>query len=330
MGNAKNTSDFRAVRTMPPQPSHLDQLKPRDPAGFSFLAFCLGLTGLSIFLSMEKAWVLWGLGQILLAAALIQWFILLHECGHETLFRTKRLNAIFGHLASFFCGIPFLCWQKVHALHHKWTGWQDLDPTTAPLVPRKLRGFEKLVVNICWKAWIPLFSLIYRVNNFWNIPRLRSIFSQRRRINILKQNIVFLFILYVGFILWIGFGQILRLAGPGFLLSLIFQDPLLLSQHTHIPLHLSRGERVKPYPPLEQEIFTRSLKFPAWFSFCVLLNFDAHELHHMYPRIPGYCLRDINYQPMNEMHWWKWLMKAKRIPGEVFLYKNRDQTGFKI
>jgi len=329
MNNAENISGLRGG-TLPPQPSRFSHLKPRDQAGFFFLASCIGMTGLSLLLAVSGGWILWGLGQALLGIALIQWFILLHECGHETLFRTKRLNTIFGHLASFFCFIPFICWQKVHALHHKWTGWQDLDPTTAPLVPRDLRRFERVVVNTCWRYWIPLFSLIYRVNNFWNIPRLLKIFSQKNRQKILLRNIFVLLILYTGFILWIGFGQILRMAGAGFLLSLIFQDPLLLSQHTHIPLNLSKGERVRPYPPTEQGVFTRSLKFPDLFSFCVLLNFDAHELHHMYPRVPGYQLRAINYLPMNEMHWWQWLREAKRIPGEVFLYKNRDQTGFKV
>ncbi|MFQ5543420.1 MAG: fatty acid desaturase family protein [Nitrospiria bacterium] len=316
---------------MPPhQLSRFNHLKPRDHVGFLFLTSCIGLTGLSITLSILGGWILWGLGQVLLAVALVQWFILLHECGHETLFRTKHLNAISGHLASFFCVIPFRCWKKVHTLHHKWTGWQDLDPTTAPLIPRNLSYIEKVVINICWKYWIPLFSLIYRINNFWNIPRLRRIFSNAGQKKKLQWNILCLFILYSGFITWIGFTQILRLAGLGFLMSLIFQDPLLLSQHTHIPLNLSHGERVRPYPPLKQEVFTRSLKFPAWFSFCVLLHFDAHELHHMHPQVPGYCLRKISYIPQNEMYWWRWIKEVKRIPGEVFLYKNRDQTGFDV
>ena len=80
------------------------------------------------------------------------------------------------------------------------------------------------------------------------------------------------------------------------LLTLMTQDLLLLSQHTHVPQHVSNGEAVKPFPCLEQEPFTRSLRLPRLAS-RFLLHFDAHELHHMYPFVPGYNLRRIPYPP---------------------------------
>lgn len=319
-----------AVDAQPPPASHLTHLRPSDPVGLLFLGSCLGLTGFSIFLSAFESPVPWLAGQILLAIALIQWFVILHECGHETLFRTNRLHIYAGHLASFFSVIPFHCWREVHGMHHRWTGWQDMDPTTASLVPRKLGRAEKAVINACWKSGIPLFSVFYRAANFWNPPRLRILFQDRARRQTLAWNILLLFTAYAVSVYWVGFGQSVRLVGLGFLLSLIFQDPLLLSQHTHIPLNLSHGEKVKPYPALQQEVFTRSLRFPSWFSTCVLLNFDAHELHHMYPFIPGYRLRSINYSPENEINWWRWIRGAKQLPGEVFLFQNRNQSGVEI
>jgi len=314
----------------PPSASHLTHLRPSDPVGLFFLGFCLGLTALSLLLSTFETPVPWLAGQILLAIALIQWFVILHECGHETLFRTKRLHIYAGHVASFFAVVPFHCWREVHGMHHKWTGWQDLDPTTASLVPRKLGRVERVIINIFWKSGVPFFSLFYRILNFWNLPRLRMLFSDRARRQMLKWNILLLFLVYAVSLYWIGFGQAVRLVGLGFLLSLIFQDPLLLSQHTHIPSNLSHGEKVRPYPALQQEIFTRSLRFPSWFSTFILLNFDAHELHHMYPFVPGYRLRGINYTPENEIGWWRWIREAKRLPGEVFLFQNRKQSGVAI
>ena len=50
----------------------------------------------------------------------------------------------------------------MHGRHHKWTGWQDVDPTTAALVPRELGTLERVLVNVCWRFWIPLFSVLYR------------------------------------------------------------------------------------------------------------------------------------------------------------------------
>ena len=104
-----------------------------------------------------------------LALALLQWFVLLHEAGHLTLFRSRTANVIAGHLAGFFALIPFASWRRVHGLHHLWTGWQDLDPTTAPLVPRRLGTVERILVDWAWKLWLPLFSVLYRVNNYWRV-----------------------------------------------------------------------------------------------------------------------------------------------------------------
>jgi omega-6 fatty acid desaturase (delta-12 desaturase) len=314
----------------PPLPAELAELKPRDAVGLLFVVTCAGVTGLGLFLSSLGPVVAWLTGQILLAAALLQWFVLLHECGHETLFRTRRLHATVGHVAGFFSIIPFHCWKRVHGRHHKWTGWQDVDPTTAALVPRRLHRAERALVNVCWRYWIPLFSVLYRIGNFWHLSRLRALFPDRAEGRRLAWNIGILLGAYAGVIALVGVGSLVRLAGLGLLLALIFEDPLLLSQHTHLPQNLSRGERVRPYPAVEQEVFTRSLRFPAWFSTGVLLHLDAHELHHMYPFVPGYALRRVDYAPDNEMHWWRWVRKAKRVPGEVFLFQSRTQTGFDL
>lgn len=80
---------------------------------------------------------------------------------------------------------------------------------------------------------------------------------------------------------------------------------------------------------IEQEVFTRSLRFPAWLS-AWLVRVDAHELHHMYPFVPGYRLSAIDYPTENEIGWWRWVRGAKRLPGEVFLFQNRDETGADI
>jgi len=290
----------------------------------------VGLTGLALALSATDPWPLWLLGQVVLALTLLQWFVLLHEAGHNTLFRTPLLNRCAGRLAAYFAVIPYGCWKLVHGLHHRWTGWQDLDLTTATLVPRPLSWLERVVINVCWKTWLPLFSTLYRLQNYWNLPRLWRRFPHRRQRRQLVGGIVFLAAAYALTAYLLGPVLFLRLAGLGMFLTLVLQDPLLLSQHTHVPLERSGGAAVRPFPPLEQEVFTRSLQFPSWFARLVLLNIDAHELHHMYPRVPGYALHRIDYVPQNRIHWRRWLVAAKRLSGEVFLFQNRRQSGHMI
>jgi fatty acid desaturase len=286
-------------------------------------------TALGIALALQPRLFLWAAGQLVLAFALVQWFVVLHECGHDTLFRTRRFHAIIGRIAGAFAAIPYACWTRIHGRHHRWTGWQDLDPTTATLVPRARPRLERVIVNICWKCSIPLFSVIYRLENYWHLPRLFRMFGSRvERIRMVRDS-ASLILLYVAVTWWAGPVRMVIAFGPALLLSLMAEDVLLLSQHTHIPQHVSHGASVRPFPAIEQEEFSRSLRLPSWVS-AMLLHFDAHELHHMYPFVPGYRLHGVAYTPQNEVGYWKWIKAAKRVPGEVFLFQNRTESGWEI
>jgi fatty acid desaturase len=314
----------------PPDASELSNLKPRNSRGVQYLFLTTVLSFAGIWLSLFDSIFVWGTGQGILAVALLQWFILLHEAGHRTLFRSKALNTAAGHVAGLLSGFPYTSWTLIHFRHHKWTGWQDLDATTASLVPRPLKKWERLVINFCWKSWIPLFSLIYRINNYWNYPRIARyihLHEQRKRV---AREILVLLVAYISLLLVMGFPAFLQVFGLAFFITLVMQEVILLSQHTHIPTNVSGGKPVKSFPPLEQEVYTRSLHFPAWISSIVLMHFDAHELHHMYVHVPGYDLRKIPYATHNEVNWWKWIKGSKRLSGVSFLFSDRTQTGLEL
>ena len=134
-----------------PYPAALTHLRPADAAGLRVVGLATAGTALGLLLSFAGGAGMWICGQVLLAVMLVQWFVVLHECGHDTLFRTRRWHALVGRVAGAFALIPYACWKRVHGRHHKWTGWQDLDPTTAALVPRPLGRVERAIVNVCWR-----------------------------------------------------------------------------------------------------------------------------------------------------------------------------------
>ena len=312
-----------------PRPAELQHLRPSNRAGALAVAAVALTTGLGIALAVQPQLALWAAGQVVLALALVQWFVVLHECGHDTLFRTRRIHPFVGRIAAAFAVIPYACWTRIHGRHHRWTGWQDLDPTTEALVPRARPRFERVIVNICWKLSIPLFSIIYRLENYWHLPRLFRFFPSRTERIRMVRDAAILVGLY-GLVTWLaGPLTLLVTIGPAVLISLMAEDVLLLSQHTHIPQHVSHGETVRPFPAIEQEEFSRSLRLPAWLS-TLLLHFDAHELHHMYLFVPGYRLHGVAYTPRNEVGCWSWIRAAKQVPGEVFLFQNRTESGWKI
>ena len=286
-------------------------------------------TLVAVALSLVDGWAVWLAGQLLLSLMLVQWFVILHECGHDTLFRTRRYHAVAGRVAAFCSLIPYHAWTRVHGRHHKWTGWQDLDPTTQSLVPRRLGRAERALVNTCWRLWIPLFSILYRTGNYWHLPRLFRMFPGRKNRRAIATDTALLLAVYALIIVWFGPATILRLCGLGVLLSLAIEDLLLLSQHTHVPQNLSDGAAVRPFKAVDQESYTRSLRLPAAAS-AFVLHFDAHELHHMYPFVPGYHLRRIAYSPVNEIGWWRWIRGAKQLRGDVLLFQNRLESGYDL
>ena len=312
-----------------PTPADLIHLRPEDRAGTAAFGAAVAGTALALWLGSRDGWIPWAAGQALLAATLVQWFAILHECGHETLFRRRRWNRLAGRLAGALSLIPFAAWTRVHGRHHKWTGWQDLDPTTSALAPRERRQVERVVVNVCWRLWIPLFAIVYRLSNYWHLPRLLKMFPRRTDRSAIVGDWGLLLAAYAGLLMWVGPAALARIAGVGLLLSLVIEDLLILSQHTHIPQQVSHGAPVRPFPALEQEPFTRSLRLPAAAS-AYVLHFDAHELPHMYPFVPGYHLRRIPYAPGNEIGWWRWVRGARKVPGDVLLFQNRVDTGYDL
>ena len=309
-----NKSGVPTGASRPPASGKVAHLQATVLTGLLHSGITVVLFATGIGLSVPDNLPAWLLGQVILALGFVQAFVLMHEAGHYTLFPSRRVNRIVGHLAGFLTVLPFWNWQRIHARHHHYTGWQDLDATTASLVPRPIAAWERLVINLAWATWLPLFALAYRVQNFWNLPRVERYITNpksRRRIRI---NTLVVGIAYGLTLAWVGPLELFWLAGPGFLLSLVIQEALILSQHTHVPQRLSDGQPVRAFPLPEQELFTRSLRLPGWLSF-LLMHFDAHELHHIYPHVPGYQLRHIQYRPAHEVHWWRWIRAARGLRG---------------
>ncbi len=311
-----------------PSVASLSHLRARDSAGWTVMSTVTAVTMSGLWLSRNESFWIWAGGQMVLALALLQWFVILHEAGHNTLFRTRRLNSLAGHVASVFALVPFHNWRRIHARHHKYTGWQDLDATTALLIPRAIKSWERPVMNFAWATGLPLFSILYRIQNFWNLSRVGRYLERAGDVRAARLNAWSLGLLYAAGTAVIGPTTLLTAAGAGLLLSLMVQDLILLSQHTHMPSNLSHGAPARPFPPRQQEQFTRSLRLPEWLS-RFLLRFDMHELHHMYVHVPGYDLHRIPYAARNEVNWLDWTRKAKQLSGTAFLFGSREQTGFR-
>jgi len=59
---------------------------------------------------------------LLMSLFLLRVFVLMHECGHGSLFRVARLNKTFGFIFGVVSGMPQYVWSQHHAYHHSTNG----------------------------------------------------------------------------------------------------------------------------------------------------------------------------------------------------------------
>src|SRR5581483_2199140 len=62
---------------------------------------------------------------VLAGAFLVRVFIIFHDCGHGSFFKSRRANALVGFFTGVLSFTPYHLWRWEHALHHSTSG--DLD-----------------------------------------------------------------------------------------------------------------------------------------------------------------------------------------------------------
>ncbi|WP_373478443.1 fatty acid desaturase [Geminocystis sp.] len=80
------------------------------------------------FLAFKVAPISYGLLppiMILIVLFSLRCFSLMHDCGHYSLFTSKKINRIFGFLLGIINAMPQYSWSRDHAYHHKTNGdWE--------------------------------------------------------------------------------------------------------------------------------------------------------------------------------------------------------------
>ena len=121
------------------------------------------------------------------ALFIVRIFILMHDCGHNSLFRTLRLNQVFGFVTGVFCGMPQYVWAQNHNYHHATNGnWSKY---TGPLGTISVEAFAKLT---------PSRQKRYQVlrNIVFTLPGAFMYFILNPRLNWMRGSIQFM--LYLG------------------------------------------------------------------------------------------------------------------------------------
>src|SRR5580765_1682919 len=78
-----------------------------------------------MYLSLAMSWWITVPLAILAGAFLVRVFIIFHDCGHGSFFKSRKANDVLGFIAGVLTLSPYHAWRSEHAAHHATAG--DLD-----------------------------------------------------------------------------------------------------------------------------------------------------------------------------------------------------------
>jgi sphingolipid delta-4 desaturase len=231
----------------------------RTPASFLLIVGVVTMQiALAVALKDQPWWAALVVAYVVGAFANHTLFVLVHECAHNLIFKSRAANLLAGMLADIPNLVPSsVSFRSYHLKHHSFQGDYYLDADLANRWEARLIGSSVLGKTL-WLLFFPVFQAL-------RPPRLKQI----------------QFINGWTLLNWvIGFGSdalILMILGPVSLLYLGFSFFFSIGLH---PLGARWiQEHYLTYPPQETYSYYGPLNGPA-------LNVGYHNEHHDLPSVP--------------------------------------------
>lgn len=222
----------------------------------------------------------------------IRLFIIQHDCGHGSFFKTQRANNLCGLFCSIFTFTPYHYWRKKHAIHHKSTG---------NLEHRGIGDIYTMTVDEYFNQsrWGKLKYRLYRnpLILFIVFPALLFLivyrFPSQRNTNLRKyQFSVYMTSLVIGLLIFIliwlvGFKTFLLIQLPISIITSSAGAWLFFVQHQFEDTYWADNENWDfSQAALQGSSYYKLPKILQWFTG----NIGFHHIHHLSPRIPNYLL----------------------------------------
>ena len=227
---------------------------------------------------------------ILAGAFLVRVFIIFHDCGHGSFFKSAKANDILGFITGVLTLTPYYQWRWEHALHHGTAG--DLDRRgTGDLwtltvqeyldASRWKRFAYRLARNpVVLFAIAPLF--VFLVKHRFSSAKA----GRRERYSVYWTNLA-LFGMAVGMSVVFGLETYLIIQIAVMLIAGSAGMWLFYVQHQFEGVYWERrGSWDYTAAALQGSSFYKLPKVLQWFSG----NIGFHHIHHLSPRIPNYHL----------------------------------------
>lgn len=236
-------------------------------------------------------WLTLGLG-VVNAGFLVRLFIIQHDCGHNSFYRSKKINDRLGSFLGVLTLTPYFQWRKHHAVHHATSG--DLDfrgigdvETVTVAEYQEMSRWERTRYRVFRHPFVifvigPIVLFIFAHRFAYKTKKS----EKKERASVTWTNLALLAIIVVMGEL-IGYKEFFMVQLPISIIGSMGGVYLFYVQHQFEDTYWRR------HP--EWDYATAALKGCTYFKLPKVLqwftgNIGFHHVHHLSPMIPNYML----------------------------------------
>jgi omega-6 fatty acid desaturase (delta-12 desaturase) len=255
---------------------------------YAIAAYIAGWAGLFL-----DGWIINALATLLLAHGMVIAAYMIHECGHNTVFRNNANNARLGTFLTWLCGASYGTYEDIrykHFRHHV-----DNDDVVWFDYERWFKKHPRALKLTLWLEWfyIPAHDLIMHfilVFSSFIIPQRRSQRARNTAVILVRGG------LFLALCLWFpGVALLYCIAYMLMMTVLRFMDSIQHDYGYHT--NLFEGERSARKGDLEWEQEHTFSNFISWnypTLNLLVLNFCYHNAHHAKPTTPWFALPGVH------------------------------------
>ncbi len=289
MSNSINQPSWREVIVKYAQPNLRSSLWQLTNTLIPYL----GLLFL-MYLSLEVSYFLTLFLSVFAAGFMVRLFIIFHDCGHGSFFKSTKLSDVVGIILGILTFTPYYKWHRAHKIHHATVGNLDkrgtgdvwvLTVDEFNTIKRWKRRFYRVYRNplIMFMIGSPLIFLV--LNRLTN----RHL-NKKEKLNVYFTNFVLLLMLVLMHFT-IGIKAYLMIQLPVIFIGSVMGVWLFYVQHQFEGVHWYRQDEWDyKTVALQGSSFYKLPKVLQWFSG----NIGFHHIHHLSPKIPNYKLANCH------------------------------------
>lgn len=224
------------------------------------------------------------------AGFMVRIFIILHDCGHGSFFKSQQINDIVGFFTGVLTFTPYAHWRHEHAIHHSTSGDLDrrgvgdvLTLTVAEYLalPWHKRLGYRIMRNPYILFTVGSFLVFVLTHRFWG-----SRAGPRERASVVWTNLALAGVITTLCVL-IGWQAFLLVEIPVLFLACSAGVWLFYVQHNFDGVYWQRHDQWEYFKAgMEGSSFYKLPRILQWFTG----NIGFHHIHHLSPKIPNYKL----------------------------------------